>query len=114
MEPTSGSNNAPVSEEVAKETEVTESIVSPVEPSSQASTSSGASQAMKQNDALNESTLGDDDDDDAEEDEETVTMLDVLKEQEELCGDTLAVLGSADDANCSFLKVRAHGIHLKV
>lgn len=39
------------------------------------------------------------------EDSETVTMLDVLQEEQDLEENAFAVLGGSDDQNCTYVKV---------
>ena len=39
------------------------------------------------------------------EDDETITMLDVLQEEQDLEDNAFAVLAGSDDQNCTYLKV---------
>jgi E3 ubiquitin-protein ligase UBR7 len=43
-----------------------------------------------------------------EEDTNVVTMVDVLKEEQELEDDAKAVLGASDDKNCTYSQVNKH------
>lgn len=43
-----------------------------------------------------------------EEDTNVVTMVDVLKEEQELEDDAKAVLGASDDQNCTYSQVNAY------
>lgn len=43
-----------------------------------------------------------------EEDPNVVTMVDVLKEEQELEDDAKAVLGASDDQNCTYSQVNAY------